>query len=162
VITISDRPGGALEIQRVGVGPSFGFGNQSGPVERWEFVRRMMEGVGPVWTPSEARYQDFAVTLGEALTIAQPLIGPGSRQHWKKGPAMWLLGTVSMIALPLTAFIGLNRYVSYRLQRKPQWPAEILQSVGAVPFTDAILRERLRLEKLAATGRKRSGPSSSI
>ena len=162
VITISDHPGGALEIQRVGVGPSFGFGNQSGPVQRWEFVRRMMEGVGPVWTPSEARYQDFAVTLGEALTIAQPLIGPGSRQYWKKGPAMWLLGTVSLIALPLTAFIGLNRYVSYRLQRKPRWPAEVLQSVGAGPFTDAILMERLSLEKPAATGKKRSRPSSSV
>ncbi|AWH46190.1 hypothetical protein C1926_14720 [Stenotrophomonas sp. ZAC14A_NAIMI4_1] len=108
------------------------------------------------------RYQDFAVTLGEALTIAQPLIGPGFHQYWKKGPAMWLLGTLGLIALPLTAFIGLNRYVSYRLQRKPRWPAEILRSVGAGPFTDAILRERLSLEKPAATGKKRSKPSSPI
>lgn len=155
VLTISDRPGSPVEIQRVGVGPSFGFGNQSGPVERWEYIRRMMEGSGPVWTSGESRYQDFAVSLGEALTIAQPLIGPGSHQYWKKGPAMWLLGTISLIALPLTAYIGLNRYVSYRLQRKPQWPVEVLQSVGAGPFTDATLRERLSLEKPGAGGTKR-------
>ncbi|GEM_PF-1034909 len=162
VLTITDRPGGSVEIQRVGVGPSFGFGNPSGPVERWEYIRRMMEGVGPVWTPGESRYQDFGVSLGEALTIAQPLIGPGSRQHWKKGPAMWLLGTISLIALPLTAYIGLNRYISYRLQRKPRWPAEVLQSVGAGPFTDAVLRQRLSLEKPAVTGKRRPSHSSSI
>ena len=162
VLTISDRPGSPVEIQRVGVGPSFGFGNQPGPVERWEYIRRMMEGVGPVWTPGESRYQDFAVSLGEALTIAQPLIGPGSHQYWKKGPAMWLLGTISLIALPLTAYIGLNRYISYRLQRKPRWPAEVLHSVGAGPFTDAVLRQRLSLEKPAGTGKKRPKRSSSV
>jgi len=155
VLTISDRPGSTLEIQRVGVGPSFGYGNTFGAAERWEFIRRMMEGVGPVWTAGESRYQDFAVSLGEALTIAQPLIGPGSRQYWKKGPAMWLLGTLSLIALPLTAYIGLNRYLSYRLQRRPRWPAEIQQSVGAGPFTDAILRERLSIGKPTAAGRTR-------
>ncbi len=155
VLTISDRPGGTLEVQRVGVGPSFGYGNNSGPVERWEFVRRMMEGTGPVWSASESRYRDFAVSLGEALTIAQPLIGPGSDQYWKKGPAMWLLGTISLIALPLTVYIGLNRYLSYRLQRKPKWPPEVLDSLGAGPFTDAVLRERLSIEKPAALGRKR-------
>ncbi|KAF1016763.1 MAG: hypothetical protein GAK31_00021 [Stenotrophomonas maltophilia] len=154
VLTIADRPGSPVEIQRVGVGPSFGFGNQSGPVERWEYIRRMMEGNGPVWTSGESRYQDFAVRLGEALTIAQPLIGPGSHQYWKKGPAMWLLGTVSLVALPLTAFIGLNRYLSYRLQRTPKWPTEIRQSVGAGPFTDAALRERLAIEKGAGAGKE--------
>ena len=162
VLTIADRPGSPVEIHRVGVGPSFGFGNQSGPVERWEYIRRMMEGVGPVWTPGDSRYQDFGVSLGEALTIAQPLIGPGSRQYWKKGPAMWLLGAISLIALPLTAYIGLNRYISYRLQRKPRWPVEVLQSVGAGPFTDAVLRQRLSLEKPAGTGKKRHKRSSSV
>ncbi|WP_430543710.1 DUF6708 domain-containing protein [Stenotrophomonas maltophilia] len=155
VLAISDLPGGALEVQRVGVGPSFGYGNSTGAVERWEFVRRMMEGVGPVWSSSEARYQDFAVSLGEALTVAQPLIGPGSRQYWKKGLAMWLLGAVGLIALPLTAYIGLNRYLSYRLQRKPRWPPNVLNSVGAAPFTDAVLRGRLSIEKPKEAGRKR-------
>ncbi|MDV9040694.1 DUF6708 domain-containing protein [Stenotrophomonas sp. RAC2] len=155
VLAISDLPGGALEVQRVGVGPSFGYGNSTGAVERWEFVRRMMEGVGPVWSASEARYQDFAVSLGEALTVAQPLIGPGSRQYWKKGLAMWLLGAVGLIALPLTAYIGLNRYLSYRLQRKPRWPPNVLNSVGAGPFTDAVLRGRLSIEKPTDAGRKR-------
>jgi len=162
VLTISDRPGSPVEIQRVGVGPSFGFGNQSGPVERWEYIRRMMEGVGPVWTPGESRYKDFGVSLGEALTIAQPLIGPGSRQYWKKGPVMWLLGTISLIALPLTAYIGMNRYISYRLQRKPRWPAEVMHSAGAGPFTAAVLRQRLSLEKPAGTGKKRHKRSSSV
>ncbi|MBK0054156.1 DUF6708 domain-containing protein [Stenotrophomonas sp. S39] len=155
VLTIADRPGSTLEIQRVGVGPGFGYGNTSGPVERWEYIRRMMEGVGPVWTAGEPRYQDFAVNLGEALTIAQPLIGPGSHQYWKKGPAMWLLGTISLIALPLSAYIGLNRYISYRLQRNPRWPIEVLNSVGAGPFTDAALRERLSLWKPAKAGKRR-------
>lgn len=155
VLTISDRPGSTLEIQRVGIGPSFGYSSTSGPVERWEYIRRMMEGRGPVWTAGEPRYQDFAVNLGEALTIAQPLIGPGSHQYWKKGPAMWLLGTISLIALPLTAYIGLNRYLSFRLQRRPRWPIEVLKSVGAGPFSDAVLRQRVSLEKPLGVGRRR-------
>ena len=75
---------------------------------------------------------------------------------------MWLLGTISLIALPLTAYIGLNRYISYRLQRKPRWPVEVLHSVGAGPFTDAVLRQQLSLEKPAGTGKKRHKRSSSV
>lgn len=142
VLVISDGPAGSVEVQRVGVGPSFGPGNTSGPIDRWEFIRRMMQGSGPVWTPAEVCYQDFGVGLAEALTIAQPLIGPGSGQYWRKGPVMWLLGTISLVALPLTAYIGLNRYVSYRLQRRPEWPLEVKHSLGQGPFSEAALRER--------------------
>jgi len=141
VLSIKESPGGSVEIQRVGVGPSFAYGDVTSPVQRWEYVRRFMQGEGPAWAPGEVRYKDFGVTFWESLTLMQPLIGPGSSKYWAKGPLMWIGGAVCLIAFPLSAYIGLNRYLSFRLKRAPKWPDDIRASIGAGPFDDARLKE---------------------
>lgn len=95
---------------------------------------------GPAWAPGEVRYKDFGVTFWESLTLMQPLIGPGSSKYWAKGPLMWIGGAVCLIAFPLSAYIGLNRYLSFRLKRAPKWPDDIRASIGAGPFDDARLK----------------------
>lgn len=139
VLSIKDGPNGLVEIQRVGVGPSFAYGDTVGPVERWEYVRRAMRGEGPIWAKGEVRYQDFGVSFSEALTLGQPLIGPGSAKNWRRGPLMWLLGAASLVFFPITAYLGMNRYISYCLKRRPVWPGSIKASIGAGPFNEATL-----------------------
>lgn len=141
VLSIKESPDGDVEIQRVGVGPSFAYGDVASPIQRWEYVRRFMQGEGPAWAPGEVRYKDFGVTFWESLTLMQPLIGPGSSKYWAKGPLMWIGGAVCLIAFPLSAYIGLNRYLSFRLKRAPKWPDDIRASIGVGPFDDARLKE---------------------
>lgn len=136
VLSIKNEPGGDVEIQRVGVGPTFGYGDTSGAIERWEYVRRLMEKQGPVWVPGEYRFKDFGTGFWESLTMGQPLIGPGCGMNWRKGPLIWMLGVIALIAFPLTAYAGLCRYASYRFKRTPVWPRSIKRSVGAGPFDD--------------------------
>lgn len=137
VLSIKNEPGGAVEIQRVGVGPTFGYGDTSGAIERWEYIRRLMEKRGPVWAPGEYRFKDFGTGFWESLAIGQPLIGPGCGMNWRKGPLIWMFGVITLIAFPLTAYAGLCRYASYRFKRAPVWPQSVKLSVGAGPFDDA-------------------------
>lgn len=140
ILSIKDAPGSSREIQRVGVGPTFAYGDVVGPMERWEYVRQFMQGEGPVWARGETRFQDFGVTFWESLTLAQPLVGPGCGVHWRKGPLMWVFGLVFLIFMPLTAYFGLVRYASYRLKRKPTWPSDVQASIGRGPLSDAALQ----------------------
>jgi len=137
VLSIKNEPGGAVEIQRVGVGPTFAYGDTSGAIERWEYIRRLMERCGPVWTPDEYRFRDFGTGFWESVTIGQPLIGPGCGANWRKGPLVWMLGLLALIAFPITAYAGMCRYISFRLKRRPRWPESVKLSVGAGPFDDA-------------------------
>ena len=137
VLSIKNEPGGAAEIQRVSVGPVFGYGDTSGAIERWEYVRRFMEGSGPVWTPDEYRFRDFGTGFWESVTIGQPLIGPDCGANWRKGPLVGTFGLLSLIAFPITAYAGICRYISYRLKRTLTWPESVKLSVGAGPLDDA-------------------------
>ncbi|MEN5206806.1 DUF6708 domain-containing protein [Stenotrophomonas terrae] len=137
VLSIKNEPGGAVEIQRVGVGPTFGYGDTSGAIERWEYIRRLMERRGPVWTPDEYRFRDFGTGFWESVTIGQPLIGPGCGANWRKGPLVWILGLMALVAFPITAYAGMCRYISFRMKRRPTWPEIVKLSVGAGPFDDA-------------------------
>ena len=137
VLSIKNEPGGTVEIQRVGIGPTFAYGDTRGAIERWEYIRRFMERRGPVWTPDEHRFRDFGTGFWESVTIGQPLIGPGCGANWRKGPLVWTLGLLALIAFPITAYAGMCRYISYRLKRRPMWPESVKLSVGAGPFDDA-------------------------
>ncbi|MGY0611852.1 DUF6708 domain-containing protein [Luteimonas sp. A501] len=141
VFAVTDAPGSATVLQRFGVGPSIGYGDLESPVERWEHIRRFMQGEGPAWTVYDRLYEDFGVGFWESFWLFQPLFGPGSEESRRHGPGMWLLGIAALPFLPLTAYMGLVRYLSFRMKREPAWSPEVQASLGGPPLTDAQLQD---------------------
>lgn len=141
VFAVTDARGSSTVVQRFGVGPSIGYGDLESPVERWEHIRRFMQEDGPAWTVYDRLYEDFGVGFWESFWLFQPLFGPGSEANRRKGVGMWLLGLVALPFLPLTAYMGLVRYLSFRMKREPAWPKDVQASLGGPPLTEAQLTE---------------------
>jgi len=101
--------------------------------DRWERLRRFMQEGGPPLGAEDRIFQPSQRSLWASLTLAQPFIGPGAKKNWqwRKARIWFVLGQLVMIPLlPLTMAFGLLRWVLYRLQSQPEWPAAIRSSVG--------------------------------
>jgi hypothetical protein len=140
VFAITDVPGGRDVVQRFGVGPSFGYGDLQAPVERWEHVRRFMRHEGPAWTLNDSLYQDWGVKFWPSFWLFQPLFGDDAAAWRRKGLFAWIGGVAMLFFLPITAYFGVVRYISYRLKREPSWGREILASLGGPALTNEQLR----------------------
>lgn len=130
VFAITDVPGGRDVVQRFGVGTSYGYADIQAPVERWEHVRRFMRHEGPAWTVNDSLYEDWGVKFWPSFWMFQPLFGDDAAAWRRKGLFAWIGGVAMLFFLPLTAYFGVVRYISYRLKREPSWNNEILASVG--------------------------------
>jgi hypothetical protein len=115
-------------------------------LRRWEHIRRFMQNQGPVWTSEDAKFEDFAIKFWPSLVFLQPLLDPiyaelrAQARHW------WWLAPVGLFSLvfglPLSVWIGLSRYLSYKLNAVPIWPRDVQASLGP----------EVSEEELAATG----------
>lgn len=133
---ITDVPGGHIVVSRFGVGICSAYEYES-LIERWEHVRRFMDEKGPHLGTGEALFKDETTTsLWGAITWGQPLLGPGSKVFWtgKAVHGMWFLtipgGAFFLILLPVTMVAGLMRWASHIAKRSPEWPLEILETLG--------------------------------
>lgn len=101
-------------------------------LDHWEHIRRYMEHESPMFPEGEGPYeQPTTQTLLGALFFGQPFVGPGWRENWEtKDVPMMLWQVIALFLFPVTMAIGLLRWVSLHIRTKPEWPAEILASVG--------------------------------
>jgi hypothetical protein len=135
VFAITDVPGGRDVVQRFGVGPSFGYGDLQSPVQRWEHIRRFMRHEGPAWTLMDSLYEDWGVAFWPSFWVLQPLFDDRAVAWRQKGILAWMAGVGMLFFLPFTAYMGLVRYLSYRLKREPAWGKDILASLGGPALT---------------------------
>lgn len=135
VFAITDVPGGRDVVQRFGVGPSFGYGDLESPVQRWEHIRRFMRHEGAAWTLMESLYEDWGVAFWSSFWLLQPLFDDRAVAWRRKGILAWMAGVGMLFFLPFTAYMGLVRYLSYRLKREPVWGRDILASLGGPALT---------------------------
>lgn len=135
VFAITDIPGGRDVVQRFGVGPSFGYGDLESPVQRWEHIRRFMRHEGPAWTLMDSLYEDWGVAFWPSFWVLQPLFDDRAVAWRRKGILAWMAGVGMLFFLPFTAYMGLVRYLSYRLKREPAWSRDILASLGGPALT---------------------------
>lgn len=144
VFAITDVAGGSNVVQRFGVGPSLGYGDLKLPMERWEHLRRFMRFEGPIWTPKDSLYEDLGVKFWPSFWLFQPLFG-GESAAWRPTGLFGYIGGVAMLFfLPITAYIGLVRYLSFRMKREPAWSREILDSLGGAALTAEQLDDMVR------------------
>ena len=147
ICVVTDVPGSHIAIARFGVGISSAYESES-MVQRWEHIRRFMNGTGPHLADGELLYRDESTTsLWGALTWGQPLLGPGSKIFWT-GQAlhgMWFLtipgGAFFLILLPITMLAGLMRWISHVAKSEPTWPHEILETLGAEASPSELMKE---------------------
>jgi hypothetical protein len=162
VFAVTDAPGSNKVIQRFGVGPTSAYGDIDSLVRRWEHIRRFMQGEGPVWVAGDAKFQDFSVTFWDAATFMQPLFNPmfkdlrESPHHWWW---IWPLGVAALIGLPLTAPLGIVRWLSYKLNAEPVWPKDVLQSLGGPELSDEQLAGLAAPKMPSIVGRKKRRPA---
>jgi len=135
VFAITDVPGGRDVVQRFGVGPSFGYGDLESPVQRWEHIRRFMRYEGAAWTLMDSLYEDWGVAFWPSFWLLQPLFDDRAVAWRRKGILAWMAGVGMLFFLPFTAYMGLVRYLSYRLKREPVWGRDILASLGGPALT---------------------------
>lgn len=137
VFAVTESPGSHKVVERFGVGTMDGYGLIDGLLSRWEFIRAFMRNEGPLWRPGDGLYEEEAEGFWESLLFLQPaywlVTDPSSRREWWN----WPLAVLMVIGLPLTAYIGLMRYLSGRFKREPVWPKEVLESLGGPPLTEA-------------------------
>jgi hypothetical protein len=158
VFAVTDAPGSNKVIQRFGVGPTSAYGDIDSLVRRWEHIRRFMQGEGPVWVAGDAKFEDFAVSFWDAATFMQPLFNPmfkdlrDSPRHWWW---IWPLGVAALIGLPLTAPLGIVRWLSYKLNAEPVWPKDVLQSLGGAELSDEQLAGLAAPKMPRIVGRKK-------
>lgn len=157
VFAVTDAPGSNKVIQRFGVGPTSAYGDIDSLVRRWEHIRRFMQGEGPVWVEGDAKFQDFAVSFWDAATFLQPLFNQMFKdnrenpRHWW----IWPLGVAALVGLPLTASIGLVRWLSYKLNAEPVWPKDVLESLGGSELSDEQLTGLAAPKAPRIVGRKK-------
>jgi hypothetical protein len=162
VFAVTDAPGSNKVIQRFGVGPTSAYGDIDSLVRRWEHIRRFMQGEGPVWVAGDAKFEDFAVSFWDAATFMQPLFNPmfkdlrDSTRHWWW---IWPLGVAALIGLPLTAPLGIVRWLSYKLNAEPVWPKDVLQSLGGAELSDEQLAGLAAPKIPRIVGRKKRRPA---
>lgn len=135
VFAITDVPGGRDVVQRFGVGPSFGYGDLESPVQRWEHIRRFMRYERAAWTLMDSLYEDWGVAFWPSFWLLQPLFDDRAVAWRRKGILAWMAGVGMLFFLPFTAYMGLVRYLSYRLKREPAWGKDILASLGGPALT---------------------------
>lgn len=136
-LAITETPGSARVVARFGVGFTTGYDGGQTQVARWEHIRRYMRGEGPALTAGDELYLDDSQEHWTgAFTSGQPLLGPGSKMWWT-GEGLhgaWFLtvpvGLAFLCILPLTLPYSLIRWLVRRFKGVPQWPADILASVG--------------------------------
>lgn len=154
IFAVTDSPGSSNVIQRFAVGPTSAYGDIESMLQRWEHIRRFMRKEGPAWVPGDTPFEDFGVTFWDGATFLQPLLNPMFAELRRSGRHAWIwpLGVVALIGLPLTAPIGLVRWLSYRLNAEPVWPKDIQASLGR-PLRDDELAQPLKLTGSVAPGR---------
>jgi hypothetical protein len=131
VFAITDAPGSSKVVARVGVGPSVGYGQDELLVQRWEHIRRYMQGEGPLWNEQDALYVPDEPTLGAALRWGQPILEDGFVETWRTQPiGLAAIFTFLLLAWPFFALIGLMRWLSHKLLAEPRWPADIEAALG--------------------------------
>jgi hypothetical protein len=155
VLAFTEAPGSSHVIQRVGLGPSSAYGDIDSLVRRWEHVRRFMQEDGPLWLADDAKYQDEGTTVKEGLTFLQPLLSPMWADSRENGGAVfWVASTAALLIWPLTAAVGLIRWLSYVLNAEPVWPREVAAGLGK-PLSDAELAQRFKAKEPTIVGRKK-------
>lgn len=141
VFAVTEFPGSPNVVERFGVGTMDGYGLIDGLLSRWEFIRAFMRNEGPLWRPGDGLYAEESEGFWESLLFLQPIhwlvTDSSTRRQWW----MWPLGLLMLKGLPLTAYIGLMRYLSGRFKREPVWPKEVLDTLGGQPLTEAELLE---------------------
>lgn len=139
VFAVTESPGSPKVVERFGVGTMDGYGLIDGLLSRWEFIRAFMRNEGPLWRLGDGLYAEETEGFWESLLFLQPMhwliTDPSTRGQWW----MWPLAVMMLIGLPLTAYIGLMRYLSGRFKREPVWPKEVLESLGGSLLTEAEL-----------------------
>jgi hypothetical protein len=155
VLAFTETPGSNTVVQRVGLGPSSAYGDIDSLVQRWEHVRRFMQEDGPLWAPGDARYVEDGDTFWEGLTFLQPLMSPlWADVRQSGGVVFWVLAAAALVLWPLSAFIGLVRWLSYVLNAEPVWPPNVRAGLG-LPLSDAELAERFKAKPPTIVGRKK-------
>lgn len=141
VFAVTESPGSPNVVERFGVGTMDGYGLVDGLLSRWEFIRAFMRNEGPLWRPGDGLYAEESESFWESLLFLQPIhwlvTDSSTRGQWW----MWPLGLLMLTGLPLTAYIGLMRYLSGRFKREPVWPKEVMDTLGGQPLTEAELLE---------------------
>jgi hypothetical protein len=102
-------------------------------LDHWEHIRRFMEHEGPLLQEGEGPYEEWGThSLLGAFFFGQPLLDLGNspRSAAKADPLTSIWQVAAVFLFPLLASFGLLRWLSYHLRGQPQWPAEILASVG--------------------------------
>jgi hypothetical protein len=132
VFAITESPGSSKVVARVGIGPSIAYGANELLVERWEHIRRFMQGEGPAWQPDDALYQPDEPTLGAALKWGQPVLEDGFIYTWRTQPfGLALIFTILLLGWPIFALIGLMRWLCHKVLLEPRWPAAIEAALGS-------------------------------
>ena len=130
-LAIVDTPGSNRVIDRFNVG-LMDTGDGSRAIALWEHLRRYMQEGGPALGANgvEGVVPAEPLALWWCLLSFMPF-GPDSSMYG--GMAWWakiLATAVMVIVLPFTMLFGFFRWLSLRLKKTPQWPAEILASAG--------------------------------
>ncbi len=128
-------PDNAEVVGQFGIGTTVDAQSLQILLDRWEHVRRFMEHQGPLFLAGDAPSLASTKSFIGALFWGQPLLGPGSgayRQPWN-----WrmLFAQVLLLAvLPLSMLFGLVCWITCQLKDEPEWPPEVLSSVGGRPL----------------------------
>ena len=141
-LAVTDTPGSATVVARVGVGFADRYVGTEAAEQRWEHIRRYMQEGGPPLAPGDHLWEDRSrMTLWGALTYGQPLIGPGSWGWWtgRNLHGMWPLtitfGLLALILLPISVLAGLLRGLAHWTKPEPRWPADIMADVDKAKST---------------------------
>jgi hypothetical protein len=132
VFAVTESPGSNKVVARVGIGPSIGYGQNELLVERWEHIRRFMQGEGPAWRPDDVLYEPDEPTLGAALKWGLPVLEDGLVNTWRNHhPGLAFIFTFLTLAWPVFALIGLMRWLCHKVLAEPRWPADVEAALGA-------------------------------
>jgi hypothetical protein len=134
-LAVVQEPGSTQVRARFGVGLGYPWSPE--PIlSLWEHLRLFMTAKGPHLAPGDTVFVDQTEGFWRSLGFLQPLLSPGAK-GWLTGStfsgAWWFslpFSVFALVMLPLSAACGLIRWITLQLRREPQWPDEILNSVG--------------------------------